>query len=53
MKVLHVSRTMGYGGVEKVVYQLCKDNHNAEQLVVSCGGRYVSELEKSGIRHFM
>lgn len=53
MKVLHVSRTMGYGGAEKVVYQLCKDNHDVEQLVVSCGGRYVPELEKLGIRHFM
>lgn len=52
MKVLHVSRTMGQGGAEKIVYQLCHDNTKFEQAVISCGGVYVKELEKIGIRHY-
>ena len=36
MKVLHISRTMGQGGAEKIVYQLCRDNSDQEQIVVSC-----------------
>lgn len=52
MKILHVSRTMGQGGAEKIVYQLCRDNKEHEQYVISCGGQYVEELEKMGIKHF-
>ena len=52
VKVLHVSRTMGQGGAEKVVYQLCKDNKIANQMVVSCGGKYVKKLEQLGVQHF-
>ena len=51
MRILHVSRTMGQGGAEKVVYQLCKDNSKATQIVASCGGIYVKELEKIEVRH--
>ena len=29
MKILHVSRTMGQGGAEKIVYQLCRDRTRA------------------------
>ena len=46
MKILHVSRTMGQGGAEKIVYQLCRDNKEHEQYVISCGGYYVEELRK-------
>ena len=53
MKVLHISRTMGQGGAEKIVYQLCIDNSACEQYVVSCGGQYVNELEQSGVKHYM
>lgn len=53
MKVLHVSRTMGQGGAEKIVYQLCIDNSEHEQYVISCGGQYVEELEQVGVKHFM
>lgn len=53
MKILHVSRTMGQGGAEKIVYQLCRDNKEHEQYVISCGGQYVEELKKIGIKHFI
>lgn len=53
VNVLHLSRTMGQGGAEKIVYQLCKDNCMAKQCVASCGGSYESELEKLGIKHFL
>lgn len=53
MKVLHVSRTMGQGGAEKIVYQLCRDNKGCKQFVISCGGNYVEELEKIGVTHYM
>lgn len=53
MKILHVSRTMGQGGAEKIVYQLCVDNSVHEQYVISCGGQYVEELEQAGVKHFM
>lgn len=51
MKILHVSRTMGQGGAEKIVYQLCKDNKEHEQIVISCGGVYTKELKNIGIQH--
>lgn len=44
---------MGQGGAEKVVYQLCKDNKKATQFVASCGGKYVEELNKVGVKHIM
>lgn len=52
MKVLHISRTMGQGGAEKIVYQLCIDNSECEQYVVSCGGQYVEGLEQVGVKHY-
>ncbi|BFL13779.1 glycosyltransferase [[Clostridium] hylemonae] len=52
MKILHISRTMGHGGAEKVVYQLCRDNKKHEQKVASCGGEYEEVLKKQGIEHF-
>lgn len=53
MRILHISRTMGQGGAEKVVYQLCKGNNHVEQFVSSCGGRYVEELKKVGVEHIV
>lgn len=52
MNVLHISRTMGQGGAEKIVFQLCRDNNSVTQFVASCGGIYVSQLEKIGVKHF-
>lgn len=53
MRVLHISRTMGQGGAEKVVYQICKEAHEEAMFVASTGGAHVEELEKNGIKHFV
>lgn len=53
MKILHISRSMGQGGAQKIVYQLCMDNHSCEQVVISAGGYYVQELESIGIKHYI
>ena len=37
MKILHVSRTMGQGGAEKIVYQLCRDKKEHEEYGISGG----------------
>lgn len=41
---------MGQGGAEKIVYQLCRDNSDQEQIVVSCGGVYADKLESESSR---
>ncbi len=51
MRILHISRTMGHGGAEKIVLQLCLDNRQDTQLVASCGGEFVGKLEEAGIKH--
>lgn len=55
-KVLHISRTMGQGGAEKVVYQICKDvsqdAKNIEMLVASTGGIHEEELARLGVKHY-
>jgi len=53
MKILHISRGMGQGGVEKMVYQFCKDNTLQEQIVISKGGQYVEQLDKLGVKHYL
>ena len=53
MRILHISRAMGGGGTEKIVYQLCRDNRVHEQVVMSCGGIYADKLERHGIRHIV
>lgn len=52
MRILHIARTMGQGGAEKIVFQLCKDNDGFVQAVASCGGFYVDRLEAIGVEHF-
>ncbi len=52
MKVLHISRTMGQGGAEKVVYQICKDVKGIEMVIASTGGIYEEELQKMGVKHY-
>lgn len=53
LKILHISRSMGQGGAQKVVYQLCMDNGDAKQYVASTGGEYVDELVDAGIAHYI
>lgn len=52
MKVLHISRTMGQGGAEKVVYQICKNSKDIEMIIASVGGIYEKELSKMGVKHY-
>lgn len=52
MKILHISRTMGQGGAEKIVYQLCSSDNTKKKVVASTGGNYVDELQKIGVPHY-
>lgn len=51
MNVLHISRSMGQGGAQKVVCQLCEDV-KANHFIASCGGVHVESLKKFGVKHF-
>lgn len=54
MNILHISRTMGQGGAEKVVYQICKEsNATYNMCVASTGGMHVETLKKSMVEHFV
>lgn len=52
MKVLHITRTIGQGGAEKIVLQLCMDVVGFDHFVASCGGIHEIHLCKLGIEHF-
>lgn len=52
MKILHVYRSMGQGGAQKIIYQLCKDVKCAQQYVISQGGVYVEQLKDCGVQHY-
>ena len=52
MKVLHITRTIGQGGAEKIVLQLCKDVVGFDHFVASCGGIHEINLYKLEIEHF-
>lgn len=49
MNVLHISRTMGQGGAEKVVYQICSIKDNNKMFVASTGGSLGEQLDKMGV----
>ena len=54
MNILHLSRTMGQGGAEKVIYQLCSGTEDIFEniIIMSCGGAYVKKLNNSKIKHY-
>ena len=52
MNILHISRSMGIGGAQKVVYQLCSLNCDYRVFVASSGGENVQLLEDKGVQHF-
>ncbi|MGG7141935.1 glycosyltransferase family 4 protein [Clostridium nigeriense] len=53
-KILYFTRTMGLGGTENVVLQLCElMNKNNKVIVCSCGGVNVEKLTKMGIKHYI
>lgn len=53
MNILHLSRTMGQGGAEKVVVDICQNTKSDFDniVVLSSGGINVKKLEQSGIYH--
>ena len=53
--ILFFSRTMGLGGTENVVLQLCEIFKPLVNSIVvcSCGGENVKRLGKMGIKHYM
>lgn len=52
--ILHISRTMGQGGAEKIVYQIVSHEiPNVRQMVASTGGVFGKKLENRGIRSFL
>ncbi|NFL87186.1 glycosyltransferase [Clostridium botulinum] len=52
--ILYFTRTMGLGGTEKVILQLCKimKKESHKIVVCSCGGVNVENLNKMGIKHY-
>lgn len=53
MNILHISRTMGQGGAEKVVSQLCREKNHNELFVASTGGVLVKDLKEANVEHFI
>lgn len=53
--ILFIVRTMGLGGTENVVLQLCEIlSGKVNKIVVcSCGGIHEKELQEMGIKHYM
>lgn len=53
MNILHLSRTMGQGGAEKIVFQLASASKKKGNYVsvASCGGVYTELLSKKKIPH--
>lgn len=52
--ILFIVRTMGLGGTENVVLQLCQVFHNLVNKIVVCsiGGVLENELNRMGIQHY-
>lgn len=52
--ILYFTRTMGLGGTEKVILQLCETMKSQSNKIVvcSCGGVNVRKLNKMGIKHY-
>ncbi len=44
---------MGQGGVQRIIFQLCKGNKDIPQCVASSGGYYVNELNRLDINHYL
>lgn len=53
VSILHISRTMGQGGAEKIVFQLSQSlkDEFENTVIASSGGQLVDELTRFGINH--
>lgn len=54
-KILFIVRTMGLGGTENVVLQLCEILSDKVNKIVVCssGGVHEKKLQEMGIKHYM
>lgn len=50
MNILHISRTMGQGGAEKVVYQICKESDGENMFIASTGGCLIEQLDSLNLK---
>lgn len=53
IRILHITNNLEYGGVQKIIYQLCYGTKDSFRKVVvaSRGGIYVDRLKEIGIEH--
>ena len=54
IRILHITNNLGYGGVQKIIYQLCEGTKDSfdKVVVASCGGVYVHRLQNIGVDHY-
>jgi len=54
IRILHITNNMGYGGVQKIIYQLSEGTKEAfsKVVVASSGGVYVQRLQEIGVDHY-
>ena len=52
--ILHITNGLGYGGVQKVIVQLCETTKPSFNKITVCAdnGVHVQELEKMGIKYY-
>lgn len=53
IRILHITNNLEIGGVQKIIYQLCKitDKQFSEVVVASSGGIYAERINDLGIEH--
>ncbi len=54
IRILHINNVLGFGGAEKIVYQLCSTTKDDFEYVAaaSMGGTFADRLTEQGIDHF-
>lgn len=54
IRIIHITNNLEYGGVQKIIFQLCKGTKDFfdKVIVASTGGVYVDRLNEIGIEHF-
>ena len=54
LRILHITNNLGYGGVQKIIYELCDATKEEVDsvYVASSGGVYVDRLREIGVKHF-
>lgn len=54
IRILHITNNLGFGGVQKIIYQLCEGTKDSfsKVVVASTGGVYVQRLKEIGVDHY-